>query len=88
MRRSGHISKRGPSVVRWLIVESGWRVVRCSPAMREFFDRVQHGQKTRKKIAIVAVARKLLSIMRAMLITGEVYNEKMVLKQEQAVLAM
>jgi transposase len=79
-RRLGHISKQGPSVVRWLIVESAWRVVRYSPAMRSFFERVQHGQKGRKKIAIVATARKLLTIMRAMLKSGQAYNEALAAK--------
>ena len=37
----------------------------------------------RKKVAIVATARKMLSVMRAMLITGEVFNEKLILQQEQ-----
>jgi hypothetical protein len=36
------------------------------------------GQQSRKKIAIVAVMRKLLCIMRAMLTTGELFNEKLV----------
>ena len=45
--------------------------------MRGFYERVMAGQKGRKKIAIVAVGRKLLSIMRAMLVTGELYNEKL-----------
>ena len=49
----------------------------------EFYEQVRHGQNKRKKIAIVATARKLLSVMRAMLITGEVFNEKLILKQEQ-----
>ena len=31
-RRLGHISKRGPSVVRWVICESSWRSVLKSPA--------------------------------------------------------
>jgi len=43
---------------------------------------VRHGQTQRKKIAIVAVARKLLSIMRAMLTTGEVFNEALVLRSD------
>jgi transposase len=77
-RRIGHISKEGPSVVRWVLVESSWKVVRYSPAMKRFYERVLAGQKGRKKIAIVAVARKLLSIMRAMMVTGELYNERLV----------
>ena len=42
-------------------------------------------QKSRKKIAIVAVARKLLSIMRAMLLSGELFNEAMVNKIDELV---
>ena len=76
-RRMGHISKRGPSVVRWLIVESAWRVITYSKAMRSFWLRVMRGQKSRKKIATVAAARKILTIMRAMLKTGEVWNERL-----------
>ena len=82
-RRMGHISKQGPSVVRWLIVESAWRVIQKSPSLREFYQRVTRRQDKRKKIAIVATARKLLSVMRAMLITGKVFNENLVLRQEQ-----
>lgn len=81
-RRLGHISKQGPSVVRWLMVESAWRAIKKSKALMSFYERVRHGQDKRKKIAIVATARKMLSIMRAMLITGEVFNEQLVLRQE------
>jgi transposase len=77
-RRLGHISKKGPSVVRWVLCESSWKVVRYSRSMREFYERVMAGQKSRKKIAIVAVARKLLSIMRAMLLTGVMFEEELV----------
>lgn len=77
-RRLGHISKRGPSVVRWVICESSWVAVRKSEGLKAFYERVKCGQDGRKKIAIVAVARKLLSIMRAMLLTGELFNEELV----------
>jgi len=79
-RRLGHISKQGPSVVRWLIVEAAWRVVKKSPSLKLFFERVMAGQKNRKKIAIIAVARKLLTIIRAMLTTGELFNEQLISK--------
>ena len=78
VRRLGHISKQGPSVVRWTLCETSWMAIRKSPGLRGFYERVMCRQKGRKKIAIVAVARKLLSIMRAMLISGEMYNEKLV----------
>jgi transposase len=77
-RRLGHISKKGPSVVRWVLCESSWKVVRYSRSMKAFYERVMAGQKSRKKIAIVAVARKLLSIMRAMLLTGAMFDEDFV----------
>jgi transposase len=80
-RRLGHISKQGPSTVRWLLLESCWRVVRKSPSLRAFYERVMHGQKDRKKIAIVAVARKLTTIMYAMLKTGEEFSEDLVVAQ-------
>jgi len=80
-RRLGHISKQGPSVVRWLIVESAWRLIKKSPSFRTFYERVMSGQKNRKKIATVAVARKLLSIMRAMLLSGELFNEELVSRE-------
>ncbi len=77
-RRLGHISKHGPSVVRWVICESSWVAIRKSKGLRAFYERVRCGQDGRKKIAIVAVARKLLSIMRAMMLTGELFNEGLV----------
>lgn len=77
VRRLGHISKQGPAVVRWVLCESSWKVVRWCPGLRAFYERVMAGQAGRKKIAIVAVARKLLCIMRAMLQTGELFNQKL-----------
>jgi len=77
-RRLGHISKEGPSVVRWLLVESVWRAIQKSPALKAFYERIVGGQNQRKKVAVVATARKLLTIMRAMLRTGELFNEQLV----------
>jgi transposase len=77
-RRLGHINKRGPSAVRWLLCESAWKVIRKSKGMREFYERVKSGQDGRKKIAIVAVCRKMLCIMRAMLRDNEKFNENLV----------
>jgi transposase len=77
-RRVGHINKQGPSVVRWLLVECSWMVVRKSPSMRAFYERVMGGQKERKKVAIIAVARKLTEIIRRMLLTNQRFNESLV----------
>ena len=86
-RRVGHITKHGPSVVRWLLVECSWMVVRKSPSMQAFCQRVMGGQKERKKVAIVAVARKLTEIIRMMLLTNQRFNNSLVgqaLKSEKA----
>jgi transposase len=81
-RRLGHISKLGPSVVRWVLCESSWKVIRKSKGLRAFYERVMsNGQSGRKKIAIVAVCRRLLSIMRAMMLTGEMFNEELVRRE-------
>lgn len=84
-KRIGHISKHGPSVVRWVLCESSWKVIRKSKSLRSFYERVMCGQANRKKIAIIAVARKLLSIMRAMLTTGELFNEELVNKVDELI---
>jgi len=83
-RRVGHITKHGPSVVRWLLCEAAWKSIRKSPSLKRFYERVMHGDVKRKKKAIVAVCRKLLSIMRAMLTTGEMFNEGLVLRRDDS----
>ena len=67
VRRFGHISKRGPSVVRWVLVEAAYVAVRKNAELRKFYERIHRGNKDRKKKAIVAVGRKLLTIAYAML---------------------
>jgi transposase len=84
VRRLGHISKEGPAVVRWLLVESVWRAIQKSPALKAFYERIEGGQKQHKKVAVVATARKLLTIMRAMLQTGELFNEELVSGKDKA----
>lgn len=65
--RHGHISKRGPGVVRWVLVEAVYRIIHYCPAMRAYFDRVRRGRKDRQKKAVVATGRKVLTIAYAML---------------------
>ena len=63
----GHISKRGPSVVRWVLIQATYQTVGRCPAFRQFFARIHRGKKDRRKKAIVATGRKLLTICYAML---------------------
>jgi len=73
--RLGHITKDGPATVRKLVVEASWQVIRHCPAEKERFERIVQGKKDRRKIALVAVAHRLVRCMVAMLRTGEVWRE-------------
>lgn len=69
--RFGHITRDGPATVRKLLAEAAWQAIRLSPEIRSFFERITHGQKQRRKIALVATAHWLARVMFAMLRTGE-----------------
>lgn len=78
--RHGHISKRGPSVVRWVLVEAVHQVVRRSKVFREYFNRIARDKKDRRKKAIVAAARKLLTVVYAMWRDNRPFDPARVLK--------
>jgi transposase len=73
--RWGHITKEGPATARKLLVEAAWRCIDTSPSMRASFDRIVAGQKERRRIALIAIARRLTRIMLAMLKSGEAWSE-------------
>ena len=56
---------------RSALVEASWVMLRLNPWARALYDRLCGGQKTRKKKAIVAVARKLLVRCWVMLLRKE-----------------
>jgi len=76
VNRLGHITKRGPATARKLLVEASWQMIRRDPATRAYFDRLVAGKPERRKIALVAVAHRLVKIMHAMLKSGEVYRPR------------
>jgi transposase len=65
--RRGHITRQGSQLVRSLLVEVAWAGLRHNAWVRQTFQRLSGGKKARKKIAIVAVGRKLLVKCWAML---------------------
>jgi transposase len=65
--RRGRITRRGPSLLRKLLVECAWSLVRYNVWGRAVYQRLTHGGKTQKKRSIVALARKLLVRCWAML---------------------
>ncbi|MEX0653934.1 MAG: IS110 family transposase [Phycisphaeraceae bacterium] len=73
--RTGRITGRGNKLLRGLLVEVAWLTRRYNDALRQRFDRVCRGSKSRRKIAVVATARKLLVICWAMLRDGAVWRE-------------
>ena len=66
------ITKEGSGLLRWALVEAAWRLVGNSPKWAALFSRLMH--RSGKKRAIVAVARKLLCVLYAMLRTSTLYK--------------
>ena len=54
------ISRQGPKLLRSLLVQVGWIAQRYNPQVREWFAGACKSSASRRKIAVVAVARKLL----------------------------
>jgi transposase len=75
MDRQGRISGQGNKLLRSLLVEVSWLGLRYNEWMRETYHRVLRGSPSRKKIAITAVARKLLVRCWAMMRDGTEWRE-------------
>ena len=60
MDRMGRITGAGNRYLRSMLIEVSWLGLRTNPWMKQVFDRVCRGCPSRRKIAIVAVARRLL----------------------------
>jgi transposase len=73
--RLGHITRQGPGTARKYLVEAAWQGVYRSPTIRAYFERIQHGKKERRKIALVATAHYLLRCMHAMLVRNQPWRE-------------
>jgi transposase len=72
--RRGRITRRGPALLRKVLVECAWVMLRYNPWARAVYKRLSHG-KARKKQAIVALARKLLVRCWAMLRDGAPWRD-------------
>lgn len=71
IQRRGRITRQGNRLVRSLLVEVAWAGLRHNSWVRENYQRISGGKKSRRKIAIVAVGRKLLVRCWAMLRDGQ-----------------
>ncbi len=68
----GHITGQGNHLVRKTLVECSWRAIAVDPVLKKKFLDIVHRTQDRK-IAIIAVARKLAVRARAVLLRHEPY---------------
>jgi transposase len=70
--RSG-LTRQGSTVLRWIMVEAAQVATRSSPAARSYYQRLL--RKKHKHVARVALARKLLIAVYALLHDGVLFEE-------------
>jgi transposase len=74
MNRLGHITHRGPGLLRALLVEAAWTIYRHNAWAQVFVNKISHGSKARRKLAIVALAKKVLVILWGMLKSNQPFR--------------
>jgi len=84
MDHQGKISGAGNKVLRSLLVEVSWLGLRHNKWMNQTYHRILRGSESRKKIAITAVARKLLVRCWAMLRDGQPWCDSEIKADKQA----
>lgn len=70
----GGITRQGSPWMRWILVEAAQVATRCSPAAQRYYERL--ARKKHKHVARVALARKLLIAVYALLHDGVVFDEE------------
>ena len=76
MNRLGRITGQGPGLLRRVLVQVAWGLQRRTDTRgHAVFERLCHGQRTRRKQAVVALARKILIWCWAMLRDESTWDE-------------
>jgi transposase len=76
MNRLGRITGQGPGLLRRVLVQVAWGLQRRADTRgHAVFERLCHGQRTRRKQAAVALARKILIWCWAILRDGSVWDD-------------
>ncbi len=70
--RTGHITKRGSPLLRWILVVCAHAAIKAPGPLQDVYRRLQRKKGAQK--AIVAVAHKMLRNMYAMMIQGNDYE--------------
>jgi len=78
-RKDKGITKEGSRMLRWVLVEAAWRLKNTHAKWGHIYEQLH--KRCGKKKAIVAVARKLLCVIYAMLRDGTGYGGDMTLKK-------
>ena len=71
-RKDIGISRAGSKMLRWAMIQLAWRVVRQSSRWNHRYEQLKKRRGAKK--AITAIARRQLTIIAAILRTGECYN--------------
>jgi transposase len=74
--RHGSITRSGSSHARWMLVQAAWVAVRKKESWaRHVYERAMRGSKVRKRVALIAVARRLAVRLWAMMKRNEAWRE-------------
>jgi transposase len=74
-RRNGRITKCGSRLMRWMLVQAAWSAIRASSNLRKMFLDIE--RRKGKKVAVVAVARKLATVAYHVLKEKTEYQESL-----------
>ena len=80
--RRGRITKRGPRMLRTLLLECAWCSLRYNQWARVTYERIHGGKTVRRKKAAIALARKILVVAWAMLRDESDYDPKRLLPDQ------
>jgi len=71
-RKEQGITKEGPRLLRWAMIQLAWRVVGRTAYWNNIFAKLEH--RVGKKKAVVAVARRVFCVIMSMLRSGQAYR--------------
>jgi len=78
--RNGRITERGNPLARTIFIKCAWASLRYNPWAKSVYDRICGQQKTRKKKAAIALARKIAVLAWALLRDEKDWDSNQMLK--------
>jgi len=79
-RKRGGIGHHGSGTLRWIMLQVAQVACRCSPAARAWYGRMK--QRKPAQVALIALARKRLTAVWALLSHGVCFDEKVFARQD------